>query len=83
MPSIRFKDLTPFGRLALKLDREFAELSDQLSGLNIESDGDLDQGVKQLERAAKTGQSMAESMQDFAVSLQATRRKIAQVLPPK
>jgi len=78
MPSVQLEDLTPFGRLALQLDREFAELSDvadQLSGLNIASDGDLDQGAKLLERAAKKGQSIAESMQEFANSLQEAREK--------
>ena len=78
MPSIRPEDLTPFGRLALRLDLEFAELSaieEQLTRANIETDGGLDEGVKILGRAALCGQAIAEAMQGFSESLQEARDK--------
>lgn len=76
MPSIRLEDLTPFGRAAVTLDREFAELArvgEQIARVDVESDGGLDQGVKLLNRAAQHGQSIADAMLEFSRSLQEAR----------
>lgn len=76
MPSIHPEDLSPFGRLALKLDREFAELTKaggQMSKVDLESDSGLDEGIKILNKVAAYGQSIAETMQEFSTSLQETR----------
>lgn len=78
MPSIRPEDLSPFGRAALKLDREFAELArigEEMSAVDAGSDGGLDEGVKLLNRAARCGQDIAESMQGFSASLQEARER--------
>lgn len=78
MPSIRPEDLTPFSRAALKLDQEFAELarvSEQMEGVDLETDGGLDEGVKMLNRAANCGQAIADTMQEFSRSLQEARDK--------
>jgi|SRR5579883_2620621 len=78
MPSVRLEDLSPFGRLALKLDNEFAELSrlsGQMSGVNIESDGGLDEAIRILNRVAKYGESLAATMDQFAGALQESRGK--------
>ncbi len=73
MPSVRLEDLTPFGRLALKLEREFSELSraaEQISRLDLETDGGLDDGIKILNRVSEYGESLAGTMQQFSASLQ-------------
>jgi chromosome segregation ATPase len=78
MPSIRLEDLTPFGRAAVKLDRELSELAHaggQISGVNIESDNGLDEAIKILSRVAEYGQSVADTMQEFSRSLQEARDK--------
>jgi len=78
MPSIRLEDLTPFGRLALQLDREFAELA-RVGGLiekvDLGTDAGLDEGVKILTRVAAHGQNIAATMQDFGKALQEARDK--------
>ncbi|MBI3299015.1 MAG: hypothetical protein HYZ75_12665 [Elusimicrobia bacterium] len=46
MPSIRLEDLSPFGRLALKLDQELSELArvgGQIARVDIGSDNGLDE----------------------------------------
>lgn len=76
MPSIRPEDLTPFGRLAVKLDSEFAELAracSRIAKVDVESDGGLDEGVKLLNRVARYGESIAASMQEFSKALQEAR----------
>jgi hypothetical protein len=76
MPSIRPEDLSPFGRAALKLDREFAELAAvgaEMASVDVGSDGGLDEGIKLLNRAARCGQDIADSMQTFSSSLQEAR----------
>lgn len=78
MPSIRPEDLTPFGRAAVKLDRELSELAQagsQIEGVNLDSDNGLDEGLKILNRVAEYGQSVAATMEEFAVSLQEARDK--------
>jgi len=78
MPSVRLEDLTPFGRAAVKLDNELAELAragGQIEGVDLESDNGLDEGLKILTRVAAYGQSVAETMQEFAKSLQEARDK--------
>lgn len=78
MPSIRSEDLTPFGRIALKLDKEFAELADvseRISRANLETDNGLDEAVKILTKAAQYGQSLAETMHAFSAALQGARDK--------
>jgi len=78
VPSIRLADLTPFGRIALKLDHEFSELAragQQMSRVDIESDSGLDEGIKILNRVAQHGQSLADTMQEFSQSLQEARDK--------
>lgn len=78
MSSIRPEDLTPFGRIALRLDQEFAALTragEQIAGVDLETDGGLDEGVKILNRVAAQGQSLAETMQGFALALQEARDK--------
>lgn len=77
MPSIRLEDLTPFARVALKLDRELTELArlgDQISGTEIESDNGLDEGIRILNRVSQCGQ-IAETMKEFSTSLQEARGK--------
>jgi hypothetical protein len=76
MPSIHPEDLTPFGRAALKLDREFAELArvgEQMARVDVESDGGLAEGIRILNRAAQHGEGLAAVMQDFSASLQEAR----------
>ena len=76
MASIRPEDLSPFGRLALKLDREFSELTrlgGQMEKVDLESDAGLDQALKILNLVAQYGQSVAGSMQEFAQALQEAR----------
>lgn len=78
MPSIRLEDLTPFGRVALKLDAELAELAksgEQVAQVDLDSEKGLDEGIKILNRVALYGQSVAETMQEFSASLQDARGK--------
>ena len=76
MPSIRLEDLTPFGRAAVKLDQELSELvkiGGQMEGVQIDSDGGVDEGIKLLNRAAPYSESVAGTMQEFAKTLQEAR----------
>lgn len=76
MPSIRPDDLSPFGRLALKLDAEFRDLAadaGRMAKLDLESDAGADEGLKILARVAEHGQGLAAAMQQFAASLQEAR----------
>jgi chromosome segregation ATPase len=78
MPSIKFEDLSPFGRASLKLDREFAELAriaENLSNVDIGSDSGLDQAVKVLQRAAESGKAISDTMVEFSTTLQEARDK--------
>lgn len=78
MKSIKLDDLTPFGRLAVRLDLAFAELgrvAGELAGTDIGSDAGLDEGVKLLQGAARNGQDIAETMQSFAQALEQARAK--------
>lgn len=78
MPSIRQEDLSPFARLALKLDSELAELvraGEQIAKLNLESDSGFDEGVRILNRVSQYGQSAAVTMQGFSAALQEARDK--------
>jgi hypothetical protein len=78
MPSIRLEDLTPFGRVAVKLDQELADLArsgEEIAGVNLETEKGLDEGLKILNRVALCGESVAVTMQDFAASLQEARDK--------
>lgn len=78
MTSIRLEDLTPFGRLAVKLDHEFSELArvgGQIAGVDLETDNGLDEGIKILGRVARYGESIAATMQEFSQSLQEAREK--------
>lgn len=78
MPSVRLEDLSPFARVALKLDSELSELAlagEQISGVNLESDNGLDEGIKILNRVARYGESVAVTMQEFSATLQAARDK--------
>ena len=76
MPSIHPEDLTPFGRVAVKLSQELADLAlagEQIAGVNLHSDRGLDDGIKILNRVALSGESVAATMQEFAASLQEAR----------
>lgn len=78
VPNIRPEDLSPFGRLALRLDQEFAELAragEQMARVDAESDAGLDEGLKILNRVAQRGQSLAGTMQQFSQALQEARDK--------
>jgi hypothetical protein len=78
MPSLRLEDLTPFGRLALKLDQEFAQLASagaKMEKVDVESDNGLDEGIKILNRVAQHGQAIAETMREFATALNEARDK--------
>jgi hypothetical protein len=69
---------SPFGRLALKLDRELSELAragDQIGRVNLDSDNGLDEGVRILNRVAQLGESAAATMQEFSKSLDEAREK--------
>lgn len=78
MPSIRLEDLTPFGRISVKLDQELSDLvraGGEITGVNLESDRGLDEGLKILNRVALCGESVAVTMQEFALALQEARDK--------
>ncbi|UPT75590.1 MAG: hypothetical protein M0D55_07925 [Elusimicrobiota bacterium] len=76
MAAIRPEDLTPFGRLALKLDAEFRDLgraAADMDRLDVETDGGLDEGLKILSRVAASGEGLAAAMQQFGAALQEAR----------
>jgi hypothetical protein len=76
MPALRPEDLSPFGRLALRLDSQFAELvraGEQMSKVTLDSDAGLDEGIRILNKVAQYGESLAATMQDFAQALQQSR----------
>jgi len=78
MPAVSLDSLSPFGRLAVKLDGDFSELdriSRQLQRIEIDSDSGLERAVKLLEQFAAHGQSIAGGIQEFSNSLQAAREK--------
>jgi hypothetical protein len=78
VPSIRLDELSPFGRAALNLDREFAalaEVGEQMATADLGSDKGLDEGLKILNRAAAHGESLAAAMQEFSAALQEARDK--------
>src|SRR5579864_7887089 len=78
MPSLSLDSLSPFGRLAVKLDNDFSELariSAQLQRLEIESDGSLEHAIKLLNQFAQHGQSITDGIQEFARSLQEARER--------
>jgi hypothetical protein len=55
MPTIQLEHLTPFGRLAVKLDADFAELirlSGQIQKADLQSDSGLTHAAKQVEERA-------------------------------
>lgn len=78
MPSFRFEDLSPFGRLAVELDGHFVELarlSGQLERLDIESDSGLAHAIKLLGQFADHGQKISGGIQGFAQVLQEARAR--------
>src|SRR4051812_33565728 len=69
MSTIHLESLSSFGRLAVKLDGEFTELtrlSGQLERLDLESDSGLDRAVKLLDQFAQNGKNIAEGIQEFS-----------------
>lgn len=73
---IDLDDLTPFGRLALKLDEEFRALgsaAERMAKVDLESDSGLDEGLKILNKVAESGQSLAAVMQQFAAAMEEAR----------
>ena len=78
MASIPLDSLSPFGRLAVKLDGDFSELthiSGQLQRLEIDSDSGLKRAIKLLEQFARHGQNITEGVQEFSRSLQEARER--------
>ncbi len=78
MSSIRLENLTPFGRLALKLDNDFSELSrlgSQIAKVDIESDSGLDHAIKILNLVAQHGKNIADGMQEFSKCLLEARER--------
>ncbi|HXT00325.1 MAG TPA: hypothetical protein VN915_06595 [Elusimicrobiota bacterium] len=78
MPSIHPDSLSPFARASLALAQEFTDLStlaDQLSSTKLDSDNGLDESLKLLNRAAQTGEALAQAMQEFSTTLQEAREK--------
>ncbi len=78
MPSLKLDTLSPFGRLAVKLDGDFAEfdrISGQIQRMEIQSDSDLDHAVKLLNKFAEHGRNISEGIQEFSKSLQDAREK--------
>lgn len=76
MPSIQLETLSSFGRLAVKLDTDFSELtrlSGQLQRLEIDSDSGFEKGVKLLDQFAQHGKSISEGIQEFSKLLQEAR----------
>lgn len=78
MASINLETLSAFGRLAVKLDLDFLELSrlsGQIQRLDIESDGGLDRAAKLLEQFAQQGKNISEGIKDFSQHLQNVREQ--------
>jgi len=78
MPSVKLEALSEFGRIALKLDRDFSELerlSAKIERLNLESESDLDHAVKLLGEFALQGQEIGRDMQEFSKALEAARER--------
>lgn len=78
MPSIQLEDLSPFGRLAVKLDQEFADLTragGPIEHVDLESDNGLAEGIKILNRVAQRGKSIAVTLQEFAIAMQEAQAK--------
>lgn len=78
MPMSQPKDLSAFGRQAVRLDAEFTELvrlSGQLQRLEIDSESGLERGVKLLEQFARHGQSISAGIQEFSRLLQDVREQ--------
>jgi len=78
MPSIHLENLSSFGRLAVKLDTDFMELSrlsGQLERLDIESDSGLEHAIKLLSQFAQRAQDISEGMQEFSGSLLEARQR--------
>jgi chromosome segregation ATPase len=76
MPTFKTENLSDFGRLALGLDHDFAELerlSGQLIRLELESDVGLERSVKLLHEFAERGQSIAQGVQVFGQALEEAR----------
>jgi hypothetical protein len=76
MASINLDTLSPFGRMAVKLDVDFCELmrlSGQIEKLEINSDSSLDRAVKLLDQFAHHGQNIAEGITEFSRILQDAR----------
>lgn len=73
MPSIRLEELSVFGRLALKLDKEFSELTrlrEKIERLSLESESDLDHAVRLLSEFSRQGQTISGDMQEFSKALE-------------
>jgi len=78
MPSIPVDSLSPFGRMAVKLDTAFSELnriSGQIQRMEIHSDSGLERAVKLLNEFAQNGQTIAENIQEFSRTLADARAK--------
>jgi hypothetical protein len=78
MPSLRFENLSSFGRLAVKLDEHFMELtrlSGQIERLDIDSESGLELAVKLLNQFAEHGKNVSEGIQGFSKVLQETRER--------
>ena len=78
MSAIRLENLSSFGRLAVKLDTDFAELtrlSGQLQRLDIDSDSGFEHAVKILNQFAQHGSSISEGIQEFSKCLQEARER--------
>lgn len=78
MPAIRVESLSAFGRLAVKLDEHFSELtrlSGQIERLDIDSESGLEHAVKVLNQFAEHGTSVAEGIQELAKVLDEARTR--------
>jgi hypothetical protein len=78
MPAIHLENLSPFGRLAVKLDGDLMELvrlSGQIQRLEIETEGGLEHALTLLARFAQHGQILSAEIQDFARFLQEAQQQ--------
>src|SRR5690349_11854543 len=78
MPALRLDDLSPFGRLAVKLDEEFsalARLSGQIERLVLDSEGDLEHAVKLLNQFAEHGKNITDGIQEFSKVLREAQER--------
>lgn len=78
MPSIQLDSLSPFGRLAVKLDEHFMELNRlgrQIEELDLETEGGVERGMKLLNQFAEHGKHIAEGIQGFLGALQLAREQ--------